>query len=211
MTIGRTLAPGRFILFLLLLAVAVPAFGTTVGWQHGVLAGFDIAALVFLVSLVPLFRDRGADAMRRRSAANDANRALLLAVTGIVMLAVLAAIALELGDKSAPKPAAVALIVATLALAWIFSNTVYTLHYAHIYYLREDEGDGDRGGLAFPQCDEPDYWDFAYFAFTLGMTFQTSDVDIEARGLRRVALFHCAAAFVFNIGVLAFSINVLGG
>ena len=62
-----------------------------------------------------------------------------------------------------------------------------------------------------PGTDEPDYWDFVYFAFTLGMTFQTSDVSITDRRIRRVVLGHSLAAFVFNLGVLAFTINVLGG
>ena len=68
----------------------------------------------------------------------------------------------------------------------------------------------DAKGIDFPSCDEPDYWDFAYFAFTLGMTFQTSDVQIPSRRVRKAALGQCMAAFVFNIGVLAFTINVLG-
>ena len=101
------------------------------------------------------------------------------------------------------------LIVATLALAWLFSNTVYALHYAHLFYLVDGSGK-DGGGIDIPACTEPDYWDFLYFSFTLGMTFQTSDVEISSRTVRRVVLGQCLAAFVFNIGVLAFTINVLG-
>jgi uncharacterized membrane protein len=63
----------------------------------------------------------------------------------------------------------------------------------------------------FPKTEEPDYWDFAYFASPRGMTFQTSDSDITSRRIRRTAMFHALAAFVFNIGLIAFSINVLGG
>ena len=73
------------------------------------------------------------------------------------------------------------------------------------------DGGGDAGGLEFPDCQEPDYWDFLYFSYTLGMTFQTSDVQITARRVRKVAIGQCLAAFVFNLGVLAFTINVLGG
>ncbi len=209
--IGHRIAPARFVLFVVLLAVAAPVGVAMLGWRHGLPLGFDIAAVAFLLSLVPLFRGSGAEDMRERSKANDANRTELLGITGAVMLVVLTAIAAEVMDKGEKAPAAVALIVGTLAIAWLFSNMVYALHYAHIYYLEKEEGGGDRGGLDIPGCDEPDYWDFAYFAFTLGMTFQTSDVEITARGVRRVALFQCLAAFVFNIGVLAFSVNVLGG
>jgi uncharacterized membrane protein len=207
--IGTRIAPPRFILFGVLLAIAVPAGVAGYGWSHGLLAGFDVAAAVFLLSLVPLFHDHGAAAMRRRSRDNDANRTLLLAVTAVVTIAVLTAIAAELGAKEGPRPPVVALIIGSLALCWMFSNAVYALHYAHVFYDARAEG-GDTGGLDFPRCDEPDYWDFAYFAFTLGMTFQTSDVSVTTRSLRKVALFHCLAAFVFNIGVLAFTVNVLG-
>jgi uncharacterized membrane protein len=88
---------------------------------------------------------------------------------------------------------------------------VYTLHYAHLFYGRDDDGSGDAGGLDFPDTKEPDYWDFLYFSYTLGMTFQTSDVTIASRRMRRVALGQSLAAFVFNLGVLAFTINTIGG
>jgi len=97
-----------------------------------------------------------------------------------------------------------------LLIAWLFSNLVYAMHYAHNFYLPGDKG-RDRSGLDFPETDEPGYWDFLYFAFTLGMTFQTSDVSITASGMRRTVLFQCLAAFLFNLGILAFTINVLGG
>ena len=66
-------------------------------------------------------------------------------------------------------------------------------------------------GLRFPEDDKPDYWDFIYYAFCLGMTFQTSDVSVTDSRFRRVSTGHCLAAFVFNLGVIAFTINVLGG
>ena len=73
------------------------------------------------------------------------------------------------------------LVIATLVLAWLFSNIVYALHYAHLFYSATRTATDDSGGLDIPECDEPDYWDFVYFSFTLGMTFQTSDVDITSR------------------------------
>ena len=205
------IAPLRFIAF-----VAISALGSIVaaplaGWQHAVLIGFDIGAVVFLISLIPLFRKCETDDMRRHAAANDANRILLLVVTAAVSVVILVAIALELGGKGNPEPLVIGLVVATLALSWLFSNTVYALHYAHIYYIKDDDGDGDHKGVAIPHADEPDYWDFVYFSYTLGMTFQTSDTEICSRHIRRVVTFHCLLAFIFNIGVIAFTINILGG
>jgi uncharacterized membrane protein len=99
------------------------------------------------------------------------------------------------------------LIIVTLALAWIFSNTIYALHYAHLAYMHPDVG---CIGFEFPRTKHPVYWDFVYFSFTCGMAFATSDVVITETRMRKIVTFHCLAAFAFNIGVLAFTINVLG-
>lgn len=103
-------------------------------------------------------------------------------------------------------------LVATLLLIWLFANSVYALHYAHAFYTAAPDGaGGDQGGIDFPGTAEPSYGDFVYFAFTLGMTFQTSDVDITSGRIRSVALLQSFTAFLFNIGVIAFTINALGG
>jgi uncharacterized membrane protein len=212
--LGHRLAPARFVTFLVILIVAAPALQTVLGWRHGAMAGFDIAAVVFLASLSKLFESKAAD-MRRHAERNDANRTLMLAISAVVMLVILVAVGSELIEKGSPKAPAVTLIVSTLALAWFFANTVYALHYAHLFYTQGDpDGDGKRedlAGLDFPKTKEPNYWDFLYFSFTLGMTFQTSDVEMTTSRMRVVAIFQCLAAFVFNLGVLAFTINVLGG
>ena len=202
--IGQHFAPPRFILFSLVL-IAVTTFGVMrLGWVHGAMTGFDAASTTFLVSLSPLLREQTPDAMRRHANENDANRAILLAITGILTTVILAAVFAEMNKQGAPN---VALVITTLALAWLFANTIFSLHYAHIYYL-----EGSEGGLDFagdPDC--PDYWDFVYFAFTLGMTFQTSDTEVATREMRKIVTLHSLLAFVFNIGILAFSINTLGG
>lgn len=205
---GSRIAPPRFALFALVfaigLAVLIPALGT----GRGIMAAFDAAAALFIAVVAPLFRHGEAARMRQAARDNDANRALLLAITAATMVVILVSVAGELKGKN--DAFAIALVIATLVLAWGFSNLVYALHYAHLFYLAGDAGK-DAGGLDFPDCDQPDYWDFLYFSATLGMTFQTSDVSITSRAIRRVVLGHCLAAFVFNLGVLAFTINVLGG
>ena len=206
--LGKHIAPPRFILFCAVFAVGLFVASAPLGLGRGTLVAFDVASALFLGSLIPLLRHDDAAQMRAHAKANDANRVGLLALTGLVMLVILVAVAGELSGK--PSPREIALVVGTLALAWLFSNTVYALHYAHLYYLGDEHGK-DIGGLDFPECNEPDYWDFVYFSFTLGMTFQTSDVEMTSRKMRRVTIGHCLAAFVFNIGVLAFTINVLGG
>ena len=200
--------PWRYGMFLALLVLIAP-LAMILPWHEAAMAGFDIAAIAVLVSAVPLL-DADAQSMRRKALANDANRELMLLLTGIVCLVVLVAVGVAVSQHGGPNSAAVALLLATLLIAWLFSNLVYALHYAHIFYLARPDGK-DGGGLDFPETDEPGYWDFLYFAFTLGMTFQTSDVSVTHVRMRRTVLFQCLAAFLFNLGILAFTINVLGG
>jgi uncharacterized membrane protein len=205
-TIGNMIAPWRFLLFLAVGAAAYPLtddfFQTT---PLAAMAAFDIAALVFLAVCFPLLWVKDPKVIETHAAQNDANRKFLLAVTGIVMLVLLFAIAAETVGHP-PQPFTRLLIIVTLAVAWIFSNTIYAFHYAHLAYIDEEHC----SGITFPGTPEPIYSDFLYFAFGLGMTFQTSDVQISNQHIRKIMTLHCLAAFVFNIGVLAFTINVLG-
>jgi uncharacterized membrane protein len=218
-TIGNIVAPPRFLLFVAVFAVAIPVAyavlrewvnlpGTDAAhrWALAGMAGFDLAALVFLLSCVPLLGTKEARVIREHAAQNDANRHWLLIITGIVMTALLIAIAAEAVGHN-PEPFTKVLIIATLILAWLFSNMVYALHYAHLVYMRPDVG---CVGLEFPRTEHPVYWDFVYFSFTCGMAFATSDVQITETHMRKTVAIHCLAAFAFNIGVLAFTINVLG-
>lgn len=206
---GKKIAPWRFILFGAVLGVACAGLIPMIGWRHGIMAGFDLAALTFLATLPALFR-LNADEMRQKAADNDVNRAAMLAISVAVNLVLMVAVGSELTYRDGTKPLSIALIISTLLLAWLFANMVYALHYAHIFYLKSDGGDDDRAGLSFPNTEEPGYYDFIYFSFTLGMTFQTSDVEITTTQTRIISITHSFAAFVFNLGVIAFTINILG-
>jgi uncharacterized membrane protein len=205
-TIGNIIAPPRFLAFLTILVVGSPAAAIAFhAWALGAMAGFDAAALTFLLSCMPLLSTREARVIREHAEANDANRTFLLVITGIVMAVLLTAIAAETVGHN-PEPFTKGLIIATLALAWLFSNTVYALHYAHLAYIRPKIG---CLGFEFPRTPHPVYWDFVYFSFACGMAFATSDVEITETHVRKVVTLHCLAAFAFNIGALAFTINVL--
>ncbi|MDQ2892577.1 MAG: DUF1345 domain-containing protein [Pseudomonadota bacterium] len=205
--LGHTVAPPRFILFVAVFAVGLAVGIPLLGLSRGTMAAFDGGALIFLLAVSTLFKRSEAAQMRHAAKANDANRAVLLGFSFVVLLVILVAVAMELQGKH--DPIGIGLALTTIVLAWLFGNTIYTLHYAHLYYMSDD--DGDVGGIDFPDCAEPDYWDFLYFSYTLGMTFQTSDVEITSRHIRKVVTGHCLAAFVFNLGVLGFTINILGG
>ncbi|NNM77537.1 DUF1345 domain-containing protein [Sphingomonas sp. ID1715] len=208
--VGTYLAPERFLAFLVTLGVATWLAANRFPLSRAAMIGFDVAALVFLLSVSTLMRRHDAAEMRNLACRNDANRLLLLIVSSAVMIAILVAVTAEVTARGRMETPVKILVIGTLALAWLFANTVYALHYAHIYYLPEGAGNRDRAGISFPGRSDPDYSDFVYFAFTLGMTFQTSDTEITSRAVRRVVTLHCLAAFAFNIGVLAFTINVLG-
>lgn len=212
-TLGNRIAPPRFVLFVVVLAVAAAVAGLygAKSWGDALVIGFDCAALIFIGSLWPIMRDHSAGQMRVHAAENDARRGLVLVLTALVSLALLGAITAELPEARNGHAWPIIKLVGTLALSWIYTNLVFMLHYAHMHYARAPGRKGDHGGFEFPGTPEPDYWDFLYFAFTAGMSFAVSDVDVTRGAVRRIVVLHSVLSFVFNIGVLAFSINVLAG
>jgi uncharacterized membrane protein len=102
----------------------------------------------------------------------------------------------------------VALCLTAVVSAWALTHTAYTLRYAHLYYRDDEEGEG---GLEFPGQVDPCGIDFAYFAFTLGMCFQTSDVAITSHNIRRAVLAHALLSFLYNTVVLALAFNLVLG
>ncbi|MDD4968065.1 MAG: DUF1345 domain-containing protein [Paludibacter sp.] len=99
-----------------------------------------------------------------------------------------------------------------LILSWVMVHTIYIFHYAHKFYDSMKKGLAEiHGGLNFPGDEEPDYFDFAYFSFGLGCTFQVSDISITSRKIRRIALFHGLLSFVLNTFVVALTINLIAG
>lgn len=184
--------------------------GLLVGPSRGLVLGFDGAALVFILSLLPLMTGATPEEMRAHAAENDGGRITRLAIATLLVLVALVTVGSELARAGASSAADLAIAVGTLALAWTFGNLVYALHYAHLYYDQR-AGGGDERGLSFPGTEAPDYWDFSYFAATLGMAFQVSDVAVTSSRVRRAVTGHALAAFVYNIGVLSLTINIVAG
>lgn len=109
----------------------------------------------------------------------------------------------------------IVLSIIDVGLSWTLIHSLFTIRYAHLYYDFEDETSADvkrhAGGLEFPGEPLPDFIDFAYFSFVLGMTFQVADVSITGRRIRRLALLHGLLAFVYNTAIIALSINIVSG
>ena len=211
--LGSRLAPPRFVMVMLVLLGVAAAlhFGLRDGWSDALVIGFDVSVIGFAISLWPLASDHSAAEMRRHAAENDANRGLVLFITAVISLAIMLAMIAELPAAHKGDVAAVTKLILTLALGWIFTNLIFAMHYAHMFYGAGETSAQDAGGFDFPGTKEPDYWDFIYFSFTAGMSFAASDVNVTSGAVRRVLVVQCLLAFLFNIGALAFTINVLAG
>jgi uncharacterized membrane protein len=148
--------------------------------------------------------------IRALATREDPSRLLALVLVvlgaGASLLAVLVLLQESMTMRGGDRTGAIILALSAVAFAWTLIHTVFTLRYAHLYY------DAPAGStpLEFPGLDtSPDYLDFAYFAFIVGMTAQTADVNIRNRRIRRTALLHGVVAFAFNTAVVALSIGVL--
>lgn len=182
------------------------------GWTPRLVAGWDAGSAVFLVLAWSIILRSNTVRTRRRAAAQDPGRS---AVWGIVLVAstvsLFAAVALlrRAREVAAGETALLlGLCLAAVVTAWGLTHTAYTLRYAHLYY--RDDGDGE-GGLSFPGGRSPDYFDFAYFAFTVGMAFQVSDVTITSPVIRRAVLGHSLLSFAYNTAILALALNLTFG
>ena len=105
------------------------------------------------------------------------------------------------------------LSITAVFISWWMVHTIFTTRYAHLYYdITNDDGTTRPvGGLLFPEEEHPDYMDFVYFSFVIGMTFQVSDVNITSRQIRRLAWLHGLISFVFNTAIVALGINIISG
>jgi uncharacterized membrane protein len=155
------------------------------------------------------------DQVRRRAKELDPRGWVITAI--VVAAATVSLFALGFTLAKPPNESTVAmatrLLLAGLTVvgSWTLAHTTFALHYAHHYYGdRPSPGaPHDRGGLAFPGEEQPDYWDFLYFSFVIGMTCQVSDVQVTSRPMRRLTLTHGVLSFFFNTVILALAVNLL--
>ena len=144
--------------------------------------------------------------IRKHAALQDEGALALMVLTIVAALASLAAIFAELTADGDNRPGVWPhmLAIATVVLSWAFIHTIFALHYAYDFY-----GDGKRAnGLKFPGDDKPDYWDFMYFSFVVGMTFQVSDVAVTNKWIRRSVVAHGIVSFFFSTTVVALTVNM---
>ena len=173
-----------------------------------ILIGWDLGILVYLAAAaVVMTRCRSVAKMKSNAAAQDEGALAILVLTVAAAMASLVAIFAELAavDHSDPHYGLYsALAIGTVVLSWTFIHTIFALHYAHDFY-----GSGEhKNGLRFPDEGQPDYWDFVYFAFVIGMTFQVSDVAVMHKVVRRTVVAHGALSFFYTTAVVAMAVNL---
>jgi len=206
--------------FAIAFPVAVLAFLAAPG-RLGLLAralcAWDGFAAVLLLLIWPVLASQDPYHVRRNARLQDSGRTFLFIVVLVAAVASLAAAGLLMGGAKSDSASSVArhlaLVALTVGTSWVLVHTLFALRYAHSYFRGAAELDRDKvaGGLTFPGEGSPDYLDFAYFSFVIGMTCQVSDVQITGRPIRRVALVHGLIAFLFNTAILAVVINIVVG
>lgn len=178
-----------------------------------IVAGWDLGSIVLLALAWAIIWTATPGQTRRRAGAQDPGRTfvwmLVLAASTFSIFAG-AFVLRRARTLTSPSEASalVALCLVAVISSWALTHTSYALRYAHLYYRDDDEG---IGGLEFPGGAPPDAFDFAYFAFTLGMCFQVSDVCITSRQIRRATLGHSLLSFAYNTVVLALALNLIFG
>ncbi|MCW2502459.1 MAG: hypothetical protein JWO79_743 [Actinomycetia bacterium] len=169
--------------------------------------GWDVAAIVFLGWAWFEIWPMGPDETARLAVREEPGRAVREALLLVASTASLVAIGLVVAGSGAGVPTAVraGLAVASVVLSWAVVHTIFTFRYARLYYTGPD------GGIGFNEDDRPQYSDFAYVSFTIGMTFQVSDTDLTTKEIRATALRHALLSFMFDAVIIATTINLLAG
>jgi uncharacterized membrane protein len=200
--------PRTFVSLIIFVIATSVLMAMKVRLASAILLAFDLAAIVFLSIIARMFSTASTANMRIQAKAEDTGRWGILWIGIVLSTVVLVALSSELHAAKSGGALALGVGALSVVLSWLFFNTMFAIHYAHGFY-------GDLGqkhsGLEFPDTPQPDYWDFAYFAIVIGMTFQVSDVQITSRYLRRVALLHSVISFFFNVFIIAITVNIVAG
>ena len=175
--------------------------------QAAALIGWDVAAGTFLLGVWLAVWPLGSEETQRRATRLDPSRGLADLFVIAAGVAILTAVALALvragGAHGGTKAYLLAIGLVSVVFSWLSIHTVFTLIYARLYY-------GDEvGGIEFNEQSGPDYLDFAYLAFTIGMTFQVSDTNLTAKSVRRTALRHALVSYLFGAVIIALVINIV--
>ena len=206
----------RVVVAFALAVVVATAAAFATPWEFAVLSGWDAATIVLLSWIWWSVGSLDADQTRVVATREDDSRAasfllLLVACTISLVVVILAFVEAERRD-GAMRVLLNASGVSGVLLSWIVVHTVFMLRYAHLYYSRSDDPDGiDFARDGASEREMPDYFDFAYVAFTIGMTFQVSDTELTTKPMRRAVLRHALLSWLFGAIIVATTINLIAG
>ena len=212
--LSETTGPQR-LTYGLVVGVAVALLPVPMAWPLRALLGWCVGAAVYLVLAWWLAEVFDGKNTRQRAQAQDESSMVLFGVMVVAVLACVSSITLLLQQvkqlEGTQRVLHMALAMVALALSWLFIQTIFAFRYAHRYYQEEKRDEPDGPGLVFPNQANPDYFDFLYYSFVIGMTSQVSDVQVSSREMRRLTLGHGILSFAFNVLIVALTINVLAG
>jgi uncharacterized membrane protein len=178
-------------------------------WSEASLIGWDVGAAVYLALVWTAIHPLDAEGTRERARRLEPGRgfadALVVTAAVAVLAALVAALVAAGRAHSGPNTGLLFLGLLSVGFGWLSLHTVFTLRYARLYYA------GSAGGIDFKQSEAPDYFDFVYVAFTVGMSFQVSDTDLTQSSIRRTALRHGLLSFAFGAVILGLVINIVAG
>jgi len=180
------------------------------------LVGWNAAVLLYLIASTRIIIRSTHESIRRRAVSTDEGRGAVLFLTAAASCVAIGAIIAELGQSKDlfedERAAHIALAVTTVLSSWAFMHLIFAFHYAHEFYSEAAAAPTaaatGRGGLHFPNTAAPQYIDFLYFSYVIGVACQTADVEICSRTMRAVALAHGVVAFFFNTTILALMVNI---
>ncbi len=180
-----------------------------------VLVSWMVFALTFLLCSWVVIVQRPVLQIRKKATEDDGSVAFVFFMVLISSFSGLLAVLLIIISKDLALRHSILFLpscIFGMLLSWGMVHTIYVFHYAHEYYdSRNTKGAKFVGGLIFPEEAEPDYFDFAYYSFGIGCTFQVADVSVTSRKIRRITLFHSLLSFVLNTFVVALTINLIAG
>jgi uncharacterized membrane protein len=176
-------------------------------WQAAILVGWDGAALCYLIWTWSVVGPLDPGGTERHANIEDASRraaeAIVLAA-GVALLAAVALVLVKAGQaQGGTKAYLITIGIVSVVASWATIHTVFMLRYTRAHYQRPV------GGVDFNEDDPPCYLDFAYLAFTIGMTFQVSDTDLKSKRIRRIALSHALMSYLFGAVIVALAINIV--
>lgn len=171
-----------------------------------IIVGWDAGAIVYLAFAWIIIAQADRNTTRTHTQSQDQSGYIIFL---FVIAASCASVVAIIFMLHAIKGLAIALSIVALISSWLLIHTLFAFHYARRYYAPDKREQSHAGGLDFPGDREPDYLDFAYYSFVVGMTSQVSDVSVLSRSMRRLTTIHSILSFFFNIVILAMNVNII--